>query len=801
MPETLKRIRDLSAITDPTGMSFPLDAAALGAAESQRITADAFFTWIASQLDIPVVSGSSGYIQFNTSNELNSSANLFWNNSTNRLGVNTTSPSVELDVRGRIISDRTAVTSLSNPNQYFINATNFNTDGGVGYAEIAIGVATDGALIQTLGGVDLWLNRTGNTIKTGGNFVPGTTSSYGLGTTSLRWATAFIDTLTLTNPLGIANGGTGAATAQNARIALLPSMATNALKFLRVNAGETDFELASVTATAPGGSDSYVQYNDGGAFGGIASFTINDTTHTLTIGSASNTGTITVKGSVYTTGFDLTLGSEGLEIQDQSGDVRFRIYENSNTSLFIDQYTVTFAQGNSTMKFTNDTYPSSDDCALSLEPAVGTADVYIDAVDCDVFRIRKSSGSGDLNDLIELAWDSYKYVDWAQDGNSLLHNTYYNYTSTTAQVAQVRLTANWATQTHASRKGRYIIGVYDTTTVYNGVVVDAVSGGAAVGINGNPNASFTLTVTGHVGPATTSTYDLGVTGNRWRNAFIDTLTLTNALGATSGGTGQTTYAAGDILYASATNTLSKLTGNASTTSLALVMSGNGSVPTTIGWTTYTATVSNSDGTLTISPTSGAVVASLNLAHLNTWTVTQVFSQATGAGISVVMKPATGSPTGDIFQITNNAGSTVYNVCDSIGNMFPYPVTFGLAAGTAATTGTNLTFQVIMPSAGKILKAWAKATTGPTGADLIFDINLNGSTIWSTQANRLKIVAGATTGNTTTFNTTTFAAGDLFTIDIDQVGSTIAGQDITVMLFCVGTNNGTNSGNAASGSIT
>lgn len=473
MPETLKRIRDLSAVTDPTGMSFPLDAAALGAAESQRITADAFFTWIASQLDIPVVSGSSGYIQFNTSDELNSSANLFWNNSTNRLGINTTSPSVDLDVRGRILADRTAVTSLSNPNQYSISVTNFNTDGGVGYAEMSLGVASDGALIQTLGGVDLWLNRTGNTIKTGGNFVPGTTSSYGLGTTSLRWATA----------------------------------------------------------------------------------------------------------------------------------------------------------------------------------------------------------------------------------------------------------------------------------------------------------------------------------------FIDTLTLTNALGATSGGTGQTTYAAGDILYASATNTLSKLTGNASTTSLALVMSGNGSVPTTIGWTTYTATVSNSDGTLTISPTSGAVVASLNLAHLNTWTVTQVFSQATGAGISVVMKPATGSPTGDIFQITDNAGSTVYDVCDSIGNMFPYPVTFGLAAGTAATTGTNLTFQVIMPSAGKILKAWAKATTGPTGADLIFDINLNGSTIWSTQANRLKIVAGATTGNTTTFNTTTFAAGDLFTIDIDQVGSTIAGQDITVMLFCVGTNNGTNSGNAASGSIT
>lgn len=791
MPETLKRIRDLSAVTDPTGMSFPLDAAALGAAESQRITADAFFTWIASQLDIPVVSGSSGYIQFNTSDELNSSANLFWNNNTNRLGISTTAPTADLDVRGRILADRTAVTTLSNPNQYSISVTNFNTDGGVGYAEMSFGVATDGALIQTLGGVDLWLNRTGNTIKTGGNFVPGTTSSYGLGTTSLRWATAFIDTMTLTNPLGIANGGTGAATAQNARIALLPSMATNALKFLRVNAGETDFELAAAGGGSPGGSDSYVQYNDGGAFGGIASFTINDTTHTLTIGSASNTGTITVKGSSYTTGFDLTLGTEGLEIQDQSGDVRFRIYENSNTSLFIDQYTVTFAQGNSTMKFTNDSYPSADDCALSLEPAVGTADVYIDAVDCDAFRIRKSSGSGDLSDLIEMAWDSFKYIDWAQDGNSLLHSTYYNYTTTTGQVAQVRLTADWATQTHASRKGRYIIGVYDTTTVRNGVVVDAVSGGAAVGINGDPNASFTLTVTGHVGPATTSTYDLGVTGNRWRNAFIDTLTLTNALGATNGGTGQTSYAAGDILYASATNTLSKLTGNASTTAMALTMSGNGSVPTTIGWTSYTSTVTNSDGTLTISPTSGAVVASLNLGHSNTWTVGQIFLASNATDKPIIIK-AHASQSDNLFEM-QNSGGTALNLADSSGNMFPKEFMFNLGVGTACTTGTKMTTMIIMPWPGKIVKAWAIADTAPTGADLIFDINKGDGTtqtsIWNaTQANRLKITAGNKTGNQTSFDTTTFAAGDVFSIDVDQVGSTVAGQDVGVVVACLVRNN-------------
>jgi hypothetical protein len=42
-------------------------------------------------------------------------------------------------------------------------------------------------------------------------------------------------------------------------------------------------------------------------------------------------------------------------------------------------------------------------------------------------------------------------------------------------------------------------------------------------------------------------------------------------------------------------------------------------------------ITNSDGTLTISPTSGNVVASLNLANPNTWTATQTFSNATFGG--------------------------------------------------------------------------------------------------------------------------------------------------------------------------
>jgi hypothetical protein len=87
----------------------------------------------------------------------------------------------------------------------------------------------------------------------------------------------------------------------------------------------------------------------------------------------------------------------------------------------------------------------------------------------------------------------------------------------------------------------------------------------------------------------------------------------------------------------------------------------------------------------------------------------------------------------------------------------------------------------MPFAGLITKAIATVTTAPTGASLIVDININGTTIWSSQANRLTIAIAGTTATTTTFNTTALAANDLITLDIDQVGSTVAGVGLTIQL--------------------
>ncbi len=69
------------------------------------------------------------------------------------------------------------------------------------------------------------------------------------------------------------------------------------------------------------------------------------------------------------------------------------------------------------------------------------------------------------------------------------------------------------------------------------------------------------------------------------------------------------------------------------------------------------------------------------------------------------------------------------------------------------------------------------STAPTGADLEVDINKNGTTIFTTQANRPIIVATGTSDTSGTPDITAYAQYDLIGISVDQVGSTIAGGDI------------------------
>jgi hypothetical protein len=79
----------------------------------------------------------------------------------------------------------------------------------------------------------------------------------------------------------------------------------------------------------------------------------------------------------------------------------------------------------------------------------------------------------------------------------------------------------------------------------------------------------------------------------------------------------------------------------------------------------------------------------------------------------------------------------------------------------------------------ISQVFIAVNTAPTGSTIIVDIDKNGTTIFTNQANRPVINASAFTGFSTSIDVPALADGDYLTSDIDQIGSTIAGANLTV----------------------
>lgn len=97
--------------------------------------------------------------------------------------------------------------------------------------------------------------------------------------------------------------------------------------------------------------------------------------------------------------------------------------------------------------------------------------------------------------------------------------------------------------------------------------------------------------------------------------------------------------------------------------------------------------------------------------------------------------------------------------------------------------TSLKASIIAPCALEIINVKASAGTAPTGADLILDIHKNGTTIFTTQTNRPTITAGETSEDSQAPDVIAVAAGDLISLQLDQIGSTVAGADLSVTVVC------------------
>lgn len=132
------------------------------------------------------------------------------------------------------------------------------------------------------------------------------------------------------------------------------------------------------------------------------------------------------------------------------------------------------------------------------------------------------------------------------------------------------------------------------------------------------------------------------------------------------------------------------------------------------------------------------------------------------------------------KITGLADGTALTDAATFKQADHFVVVFTQAGDLAVGTGT---IRWYAPFACEVVSAHANVGTAPTGATAIFDVNRNGTTIYTTQGNRPTVaISGFYDEGGTPDGTVALAAGtDYLTVDIDQIGSTVAGADAVVTI--------------------
>ena len=182
-------------------------------------------------------------------------------------------------------------------------------------------------------------------------------------------------------------------------------------------------------------------------------------------------------------------------------------------------------------------------------------------------------------------------------------------------------------------------------------------------------------------------------GTHWINQTpVLSLASANNGISVSDSTGDVTITLGELSY----GTLDAVHFSFTALSSGQVLAYNGTDWTNVTVVSGVSSVSNSDGTLTISPTTGAVVASLNLGHANTWTATQTF----GTYISFLGAQVSGSISSGEFLYFNGTNWVGQGLASGTGvSVSDYTISLSGNFVTSLTTesGGGITLTASNPT--------------------------------------------------------------------------------------------------------
>lgn len=172
------------------------------------------------------------------------------------------------------------------------------------------------------------------------------------------------------------------------------------------------------------------------------------------------------------------------------------------------------------------------------------------------------------------------------------------------------------------------------------------------------------------------------------------------LGATNGGTGQSTYALGDTLYSSAANTLSKLAGNITTAKQFLSQTGTGAVSAAPVWATI----------------SGGDITGAALTRTDDTNVTLTL----GGSPSTALLNATSITAGWAGQLSLTRGGTNASLVASNGG-----IVYSTATAMAILSGTATANQMLQSGASGA-PSWSTATWPSTAGSAGTILRSNGT---------------------------------------------------------------------------